>query len=59
MVLAWTSVTSMATARIALGGAGTTSAGLAFGGIFWRTYTAATEEWLGAGSPTTVTITAS
>jgi hypothetical protein len=47
------------TARIALGGAGTNSAGLAFGGIISGTYTAATEEWTGAGTPTTVTITAS
>jgi hypothetical protein len=46
MVLAWTTVQVYATARIALGGAGTTSAGLAFGGIIsGGTYTAATEEW--------------
>jgi hypothetical protein len=38
--------------------AGTTQAALLFGG-FAPPRTAATEEWTGAGSPLTVTITAS
>ena len=53
----WTSVNSMNTARRLLGGAGIQTAALAFGGT--PPVTGATEEWLGAGSPTTVTITAS
>jgi hypothetical protein len=48
---------SLNTARTALGGFGTTAAALAFGG--GPPSTGATEEWTGAGSPTTVTITAS
>jgi hypothetical protein len=55
----WTSnPTGLNTARNTLGGAGTTSAALGFGGNATPN-TAATEEWTGAGSPTTVTITAS
>jgi hypothetical protein len=40
-----------------LAGAGTQTAALGFGGD--PPLTAATEEWTGAGAPTTVTITAS
>jgi hypothetical protein len=47
----------MSTGRNRLGGAGTQTAGLAFGGSN-PAATAATEEWTGA-APTTVTITAS
>jgi hypothetical protein len=43
--------------KICLAGAGTQTAGLAFGGNS-TAYTAATEEWTGAG-PVTVTITGS
>jgi hypothetical protein len=39
-------------------GAGTQTAGLAIGGNI-PPYTAATEEWLGAGAPLTQTITVS
>ena len=52
----WTSTTSMSTARYLLGGAGTQPLGLAFGGLH-TTGSAATEEWAGAGSPETKTIT--
>jgi hypothetical protein len=56
----WTTVNSLNTARNTLGGAGTTSAALGFGGNDAAPgYLAATEEWTGAGSPQTVTITAS
>jgi hypothetical protein len=50
--------TGLNTARYGLGGAGTQPAALAFGGNVTGTI-AATEEWTGAGSPATVTITAS
>jgi hypothetical protein len=54
----WTSnPTGLNTARYAMAGAGTQAAGLAFGGNS-TAYTAATEEWTGAG-PVTVTITGS
>jgi hypothetical protein len=44
----WTSVNSMNTARTALGGAGTQTAGLAFGGNDGTpTYLSATEEYNG------------
>jgi hypothetical protein len=52
-----TSPGSLNTARGYLAGAGTQTAALAFGGD--SPATGATEEWNGAGSPTTVTITAS
>jgi hypothetical protein len=51
--------TSMSTARTELGGCGTTQAALGFGGDIVPGLSAATEEWTGAGAPTTVTITAS
>ena len=51
-----TSPGSLNTVRFALAGAGTQTLGLAFGG---SPTTAATEEWTGAGSPQTKTITAS
>ena len=55
----WTSnPTGLNTARSDLAGAGTQTAGLAFGGN-GPPVTAATEEYTGAGSPLTVTITAS
>jgi hypothetical protein len=44
--------------RFGLAGTGTQAAALAFGG-YTTANTTATEEWTGAGSPTTVTITAS
>jgi hypothetical protein len=49
---------SMSTARRGLAGVGTQPAALAFGG-YTTANTAATEEWTGAGSPLTKTITAS
>jgi hypothetical protein len=49
---------SLNTARNTLAGAGTQTAALAFGGLYYS-FTAATEEWTGAGAPVTVTITAS
>jgi hypothetical protein len=49
--------TSLNTARRCLAGAGTQTAGLAFGGN--ATATAATEEWTGAGAAVTKTITVS
>jgi hypothetical protein len=52
-----TSPGSLNTVRGYIGSAGTQTAALAFGGQ--PPTTAATEEWNGAGSPTTVTITAS
>ena len=54
-----TSPSSLATARSLLGGVGTQTSALAFGGGTPPGFTAATEEWTGAGSPLTVTITAS
>ncbi|MGA0214941.1 MAG: hypothetical protein ACO3IY_05290, partial [Pelagibacteraceae bacterium] len=57
--ISWTtSPASMSTARSSLGGAGTQASALAFAGSV-PPFTTATEEWTGAGSPTTVTITAS
>ena len=46
----WAEVAALATARAQLGGTGTTSAGLAFGGIVAGTPTIMTntEEWTGA-----------
>ena len=52
----WATANSMNTARTALGGAGTQTAGLAFGGGVPGSSNA-TEEWAGAGSPETKTIT--
>jgi hypothetical protein len=50
----------MSTARVSLGGAGTQTSALGFGGeTSAPAYTAATEEWTGAGSPLTKTITVS
>jgi hypothetical protein len=46
------------TARRELTGCGTQTAALAFGGYDYSN-TAATEEWTGAGAPTTKTITVS
>lgn len=54
-----TSPGSLNTVRRSLGGAGTQTAALAFGGVVTPSVTGATEEWLGAGSPTTKTITVS
>jgi hypothetical protein len=54
----WTSnPTGLNTARNDLGGAGTQTAALAFGGT--PPITAATEEWTGAGALVTKTITTS
>jgi hypothetical protein len=58
----WTTLPgTLATARDTgkYGPVGTQSSALYFGGYTGTVYTAATEEWNGAGSPTTVTITAS
>jgi hypothetical protein len=52
----WTTGGNLGTARYQLAGAGTQTSALAFGGT---PTTGATEEWTGAGSPLTVTITAS
>jgi hypothetical protein len=50
----------MSTARTGLGGAGTQLSALAFGGFSPSTpASTATEEWTGAGSPLTQTITVS
>jgi hypothetical protein len=45
--------------RVTLGPVGTQASALLFGGFTGTAYTAATEEFTGAGAPTTVTITAS
>jgi hypothetical protein len=50
---------SLGTARTQLGGAGTQTAGLAFGGSNSTSVTASTEEWTGAGAAVTKTITVS
>jgi len=49
----------MSTARYSLGGAGTQTAGLAFGGEDPVGNTAATEEWTGPGAAVTKTVTVS
>jgi hypothetical protein len=54
-----TSPSSLSTARQLPGGAGIQTAALAFGGNNATGNTAATEEWTGAGSPLTKTITVS
>ena len=54
----WTNEATISTGRYGTAAAGTTQAALLFGG-FVPPRTAATEEWLGAGSPQTKTITAS
>jgi len=46
----WSEVADLSTGRQHLGGAGTTVSGLAIGG---EPTTAATEEWIGPGSPST------
>ena len=51
----WTEDTDLNTTRQALGGAGTQNSALAFGGNA-PPKTTATEEWTGAGSPLTQTI---
>jgi hypothetical protein len=48
----------MGTARYSLGGAGTQTAALGFGG-FTTANSAATEEWTGPGAALTKTITVS
>jgi hypothetical protein len=55
----WTNPTGLNTARDSLAGCGIQTAALGFGGYSPPPVTAATEEWTGAGAPTTVTITAS
>jgi hypothetical protein len=56
----WTSnPTGLNTARRQLAGAGTQASALAAGGQDSTGVLAATEEWLGAGSPLTKTITVS
>ena len=55
-----TSPASMSTAKREFGGAGTQALALAFGGFSPSTpASTATEEWTGAGSPLTKTITVS
>ena len=56
---AWASGGNMGTARRALGGAGTQTAGLAFGGIAGGINQTATEEFTGPGVATTKTVTVS
>jgi len=51
---AWTTQSGLATPRTTAGGAGSFTVGLAMGGI---ANTTATEEWTGAGTPLTETIT--
>ena len=55
---AWATGGNMGTARFELAGTGVQTAALAFGGGT-PTISTATEEWLGAGAPTTKTITVS
>jgi hypothetical protein len=56
----WTSSpASLATARREIAGAGTQASALAFGGYTGTAYSNATEEWTGAGSAETKTITVS
>ena len=55
---AWATGNPLNTPRVGPGGVGTQTAGLAFGGGVPGSSNA-TEEWLGAGSPQTKTITAS
>ena len=55
----WTTVNSLNAAVNQNAGAGTQTAGLSFGGEPGSGVTAATEEWNGAGSPQTKTITVS
>jgi hypothetical protein len=55
----WTSVNSMNTARSGLGGNGTQSTALAFGGIISGTPLAATEEYITTGTKGIKTITVS
>ena len=55
---AWATGNNMGTARYNLGGAGTKSSALGFGGNT-PPFTNATEEWTGAGAPLTQTITVS
>jgi hypothetical protein len=56
----WTAQGTLNTARYeAAGGAGTSSDGIIAGGNSSGTYSTATEEFTGAGSPTTKTITTS
>jgi hypothetical protein len=54
-----TSPASLNTARYSTRWSRNTNSSFRFGGYIAPTVTAATEEWTGAGSPTTVTITAS
>jgi hypothetical protein len=54
----WSEDTDLNTATRYLAGAGTTASALAFGGTI-PPFTAATEEWTGAGAPVTETITTS
>ena len=54
----WTTSNALNTARYRLAGAGTQASALAFGGLT-TVPVAATEEWTGAGSPLTKTITVS
>jgi hypothetical protein len=54
-----TSPVSLNTARTGLGEAGTQTSALGFGGYLTPGVTAATEEWNGAGSAETKTITVS
>jgi hypothetical protein len=55
----WATVNSLNAAVNQNAGAGTQTAGLSFGGEPGSGVTAATEEWNGAGSPETKTITVS
>jgi hypothetical protein len=54
----WSETTDLSQIRRNLGGAGTSTAALAYGGEIGP-ITAVTEEWLGAGAPVTETITTS
>jgi hypothetical protein len=54
----WTNVASLSAVKELLGGAGSTSQGIAFAGRNTTVNLATTEEWTGAG-PVTKTITAS
>jgi len=55
----WTETTDLSVARYGPGGAGTQASALAFGGIYsgFPNVSNATEEWTGAGTPVTKTVT--
>jgi hypothetical protein len=53
----WSELADLSTARYQAGGGGSSSAGIAYGGNVPGGKTQATEEWTGAGTPVTKTVT--